>query len=215
VSIAPVQATGSQSSGQVGALSVAYDANVAQGSLLVAAAVSSVAEFPESGCVDNLGNEWRRLGQFHRSDADLPHESIAFYAALSQAAAGCVVTVTPDAADWFTVCVTEWSGDWDPDDLADVGLTYNTGNGFSPATGNLPTRYADLILAALTHNSVTSDALTPNAGWTQLYEAENVANMPMSVVYKIAAAGDYNPGWASVGTGAPTSCAGVALKERG
>jgi len=72
------------------------------------------------------------------------------------------------------------------------------GSSAAASTGNFNTTDTDIILAVM--GVQAGGTITPNTGWTQIYEQESYSDMTINFMYRIGAAGTYNAGWTNSNT---------------
>jgi hypothetical protein len=206
----PLQSAGGQGSGSVSFVTIAYPGDVKAGSLLIAGGSTNVADQPLGAVKDSQSNVWSRHGIGQRGT----FERVAVFSAVSKGGGPCSVTLTPAAADFASLALVEADGVWDAARVDVNGFTSQSGNNSkNPTTGNLVTKGAAFLFGWLTHGGSGVVTIAPAAGWTQIYENENTANMPVNSMYRNEPSeGTFAAQW-TLGAASPWVCALVAFRE--
>lgn len=186
--------------------SLTFDATPAAGNLIVVA-FSTYGAGATATVSDNKSNSY---SQARHRDISANNEGVwLWYAANVTSSATFTVTVDPNGASAdITLVIAEFSGA-----ATASALDQSNDNGAdstSPSSGSVTTSLNDeLYVGVLTHGN-TNRTLTEGGGWSLIQENEGgTSNIPISVIFKTAAAGTYDATW-TIGTGSSTYAAVIA-----
>lgn len=170
-----VQGTGNTSVSGSGSISAAYQFNVTQGNLLVAAICNN--NTIASGVTDTLGNTWTRLVQGGATSAN-----IELWYAIS--IGGGANTVTAGNQTFSAIAISEFS----PSGTITVtgtALVATGATGSALASGNLTITTPALVIGAGTQTG-TGVTFTPGSGFTMDYTITRATHVGIGLEYALA-----------------------------
>lgn len=180
-----VQGTGI-TGGWVTSLAKAFVSNVTAGNaIIVAISLNSITD-KITGVSDNLGNTYVRRIRTINDDTS----STYIYEALNITGGACTVTVSLSPAEFLAIGIAEASG---LPTSAAIDVSSGAYGSSAAAQVNLTTTDADIIFGVVEVQA--TGAITPNTGYTQIYEDESWTNETINFVYRIGSAGAYTVGW--------------------
>lgn len=194
MAIAVVQSAKTITAGNTAAASLT---GVAAGNMMLVWAAVFPGNTLTATCTDNQGNTYTQ--SYIQNDTTTGVMIFSYYA---KNIVGGSVTVTVDPAGGssdITLVIAEISGA-DTTAPADQVAT-NRNNGTAPSVAVTTSTANEGYFAMVTHTG-TNRTITQAGGWTLIDENEGgTADMPISVIWQLAAAGTVTASW-TIGTGA-------------
>jgi hypothetical protein len=182
-----VQGTGIQSVGSVASVGKAFTSNVTAGNSIIVGGVTATADMP-AGSVTG-GGTYTRDVILQRAT----NERAAKFHAHSATGGATTVTLDATGSDVQSIEIEEVSGL----DTAGTVVTASGSNASSgnPVTGNLVTSGNCYVSGVMTNGAGSATTMTPGGTYNQVFEDEDVTDMPINGMYKIVAAGTYTADW--------------------
>ena len=186
MAVAHIQSVGAQSSGTVASIAVTFAGAGTAGNLIVAAVIHyQVGVYTVTDGVNVY---------IQKVSKTLNNDTASIWGVAAGDNSTLTITVTNIGGNKYTsVGAAEFSG---VDTVTAAQTNSNSGTSTTPTTGSV-TSVGDgaLYVAALAHDNGTV-SITPDGGFTEIYENESASNEPISVIFKIqTSAGALNPGW--------------------
>lgn len=183
-----VQGTGN-TSGSANSIARAFVSNVSVGNRIVVAITTYyITTNPVTSVTDNLGNTYTLVNSNNSTGYGW---YVHIYSAPVTTGGACTVTVNLTDSLQVGLAIAESAGNSTSVDVSNnAGPTYST----TPQVGLSPT-VENIIFAVSAGNWSSSPTVTPDSGWTQIYENENWATMVISFIYRIVPSGSATAGW--------------------
>lgn len=181
-----IQGTGQTASGWVTSVARAFVSSVTAGNAIIVGIALSAITDKVSGVSDSLGNTYTRRIRTINDDLTTTY----IYEALNITGGACTVTVSLSSGEYIAIGIAEASG---LPTTAAIDVSNGAYGNNAAAQVGLTTTDSDIIFGVMSPQA--SGTITPNTGYTQIYEQESYNDMTISFVYRIGSAGAYTVGW--------------------
>jgi len=213
MAVAKVQVDGGQA--YANHLSVAFDASVTAGNLLVACVCLHMVIPVLADLTDSRGNTWTLESEKHVSSP-----GVSIYSCIAKDSGACTITfndASETADQYIAMAIGEFSGVNQTDD----NITSATGTGTDVHHGNVAAVTAGLYIGVCGQTN-TDTACTPDVGWDgTIYDNDMGSDYPaICANYELSSAATYNYGWTyadsqtwcAIGITFPAAAGGSAIK---
>lgn len=206
------QGTGAQSVGAVASLSVPFGSNVTAGRTILAGVITypSAGSTPRTHAVTGGGTYTGGAPRITGVTGDTSPAGEISYAHNATGGA-TTVTVTPSANAVMAMVIEEVSG---VKNQAPVSTATGNTSSASPATGTLSLGGLTCFLFGVVTQNGGATTITPNTGggWAQIFEDEDVTEMPINGQYRAATNTNQTAAW-TFGASRAQLCVAAAFED--